>query len=67
MANVNLSRMTVAIRKDRRSKDYSRRTKRIERKESPTEISWSVRRDLGRPWCKTSLACCGDQGRKETR
>src|SRR5215813_8922967 len=43
------------------------RCERIERKESPTEISRSVRRNLGRPWCKTSLACCCDQTWQETR
>src|SRR5262249_39937554 len=31
------------------------------------EISWSFRRDLGRSWRKTSLACCCDQTWKETR
>src|SRR5262249_50235332 len=45
----------------------ARRWKRIERKEGSTEIPWSVRRDLGRPWCKTSLACCCDQRWKEAR
>ena len=38
-----------------------RRSECIERKESPTEIPRSVRRDLGGPWRKTSL------GWKETR
>ena len=33
----------------------------------PPKISWSVRRDLGRPWRKTSLACCCDQTWKEAR
>src|SRR6516162_1927459 len=40
--------------------------KRIERKKSPTEIPWSVRRNLGRPWRKTLLACCCYQRWQET-
>ena len=31
------------------------------------DISKPIRRNLGRPWCKTSLACCCDQGWKEAR
>ena len=30
------------------------------------EISWAIRRDLGWSRRKTSLACCCDQGWKET-
>jgi len=37
------------------------------RSASPAEVSWSIRRNLGRSWRETSLACCGDQRRKETR
>src|SRR5262249_28278184 len=40
---------------------------RIEGKKSAAEISRSVRRNLGRSWGKTSLACCCDQRWKETR
>jgi hypothetical protein len=36
-------------------------------RQSPAEISGSVRRNLGRSWRNTSLACCRDQGWKETR
>src|SRR5262249_12413282 len=50
-----------------RRKGCSRRWKRIEGKESPSEISKSVRRKLGRPWRKTSLAGCCDQRGQEAR
>src|SRR5262249_26931866 len=50
-----------------RRKDCSRQKKCFEGKKSPTEISWSVRRNLGRSWRKTSLACCCDQRWKEAR
>jgi hypothetical protein len=33
----------------------------------PPKISRFVRRNVGRPWRKTSLACCCDQRWKETR
>jgi len=44
-----------------------RRWERFEGKESTAEISGSFRRNLGRSRRKTSLACCCDQGWKETR
>ena len=34
----------------------ARRWKLIKGKESPAEISWSIRRNLGRSWRKSSLA-----------
>ena len=55
------------VQKQLEKKGCSRSRKRFEGKESAAEISGSVRRDLGRPWPKTSLACCCDQGWKETR
>ena len=36
-------------------------------KKVPPKISGSFWRNLGRSWRKTSLACCCDQERKETR
>ena len=50
-----------------RMKGCPRRWKRFEGKESTAEISGSFRRKLGRSRCKTSLACCRDQGWKKTR
>jgi len=50
-----------------RRKGCPRPWDRIERKKSPAEILWSVRRDLGRSWRKTPLACCCDQRWKEAR
>jgi len=75
MAKVNLSGMSVEALMDLRKRVdemfLERRAElqkqRIAGKEGPTEISWSVRRDLGRSWRKTSLACCCDQRWQETR
>jgi hypothetical protein len=39
----------------------------FEGKESPAEISKPLRRNLGRSWRKTSLACRCDQRWKEAR
>ena len=36
-------------------------------KESPAEISWSIRRNLGRSWRRAKVARCCDQRWKETR
>ena len=75
MPKVSLSGMTVEALMDLRKRVdemfLERRAElqkqRIAGKEGPTEISWSVRRDLGRSWRKTSLACCCDQRWQETR
>src|SRR5262249_2142558 len=50
-----------------RRKGCGRRWKCFEGKESPAKISKSVRRDLGRSWRKTPLACGCDQRWKETQ
>ena len=44
-----------------RRKGCPRPWDRIERKKSPAEISWSVRRNLGRAWGKAKVAGGGDQ------
>jgi len=36
-------------------------------KESPAEISWSIRRNLGRSWRRAKVARCCHQRWKETR
>jgi len=61
MPKVNLSGMTFEALIDLRKQVDEMLLKR------PAEISWSVRRNLGRSWRKTWLACCCDQGWKEAR
>jgi hypothetical protein len=69
LERMDLERMDREIALSWRQKGCSPRgtSKRVERQESPTEISQSLRRDMGRTRRKTTMACCCNEERKETR